>query len=55
MSSLSGMELDISVLTTADGVDDAERDDQMPCLKLQRKSSFDQQGRHNLQDFLVPR
>lgn len=55
MSALSGMELDISVLTTADGVDDTERDDQMPCLELQQKKSFDQQGRHNVQDFLVPR
>jgi hypothetical protein len=37
MSALSEMELYITVLTTADGVDDTERDDQMPCLRLQRR------------------
>jgi hypothetical protein len=37
MSALSGMELDVIVLTTADGVDDTERDDQMPCLGPQQK------------------
>jgi hypothetical protein len=42
MSALNGMELDVIVLTAADGIDDTERDDQMPCLELQQKNSFDQ-------------
>lgn len=37
VSALSEMELYITVLTTADGVDDTERDDQMPCLGPQQK------------------